>query len=191
MRTFLLACLLLLSACASVPASRMPAVDAAARSAFLASHPDWRMHGRVAYSHQGKGGSARIDWKQDAKQAEIRLSTPLALSAFSVRLTADWAQIRAADGKLLAEGAPGDIFMQVLNSPVPDSGFSAGLRAFWPDAPQLTESALAGDVVVDGWHWRYLEWHESPVRLPKHIELTRAETRLRILIDDWQELAGE
>ena len=191
MRVFLCISMLMLSACASVPEPPTPVPDVTARAAFLASHPNWRIDGRVAYSHQGKGGSARMIWVQKTDHAEILLSAPLSMATVAIRLSADSAQIRDAEDKLLAEGTPSDVFMRILSSPVPDSGFAAGLRAYWPDVPESTRSALAGLVTIDGWQWRYLEWQDFPARLPKKIELTRGETRLRILIDDWQELPGE
>ncbi len=182
---------LLLSACASVPGPRTPALDAVAREAFLASRQDWRFEGRVAYSHLGKGGSARIVWQQDGDHADVRLTAPLAVGSVRIRLSPDSAQILAADGRLLAQGTPDSVLMQALQTPVPATGLPAGLRAFWPDMPQSTEAAMAGSVTVDGWRWQYLEWQQAPVRLPRKIELTRGETRLRILIDAWQELPGE
>lgn len=191
MKALLCVSVLFLSACVSVPKPPAPVWDTAAREAVLASHPDWRFDGRVAYSHLGKGGSAQIVWQQNAERADIHLTAPLALGSVRIRLTPDSAQILDADGQLSLEGAPDDVFMRILNTPVPKSGFSAGLRAYWPEAPELTGAAMAGAVTVDGWQWRYLEWQESPVRLPKKIELRRGETRLRILIDAWQELADE
>ena len=188
MRVLLYAPVLLLSACASVPNPRTPAPDAAVRESFLSSHPDWRIEGRVAYSHLGKGGSARIVWQQDGEQADVRLTAPLAVGSVHIRLSPDSAQILDADGRLLAQGTPDSVFMQALHTPVPTSGLAAGLRAFWPDLPQLSEAAMTGSVAVDGWRWQYLEWQDAPVRLPRKIELTRGETRLRILIDVWQEL---
>jgi outer membrane lipoprotein LolB len=188
LRVLFYAPVLLLSACASVPDPHTPAPDAAVREAFLASHPDWRIEGRVAYSHQGKGGSARLVWLQDGEQADVRLTAPLAAGSVHIRLSRDSAEIIDADGRLLAQGTPESVFMQVLQSPVPTNALPAGLRAFWPDLPPLTEAALTGSVTVDGWRWQYLEWQDAPVRLPRKIELTRAETRLRILIDVWQEL---
>ena len=186
MRVLLYAPVLLLSACASVPNPRTPAPDAAVREAFLSSHPDWRIEGRVAYSHLGKGGSARIVWQQDGEQADVRLTAPLAVGSVHIRLSPDSAQILAVDGRLLAQGTPESVLMQALQTPVPAAGLPAGLRAFWPDMPESTEAAMAGSVTVDGWQRQYLEWQDAPVRLPKKIELTRGETRLRILIDSWQ-----
>ena len=157
------------------------------REAFLAAHPVWRIEGRVAYSHLGKGGSARMEWRQDGDLSDVRLTAPMAAGSARIRLSPDSAQIFAADGRLLAQGTPDSVFMQALQTPVPAAGLTAGLRAYWPDMPESTAAALAGSVTVDGWQWRYLEWQQAPVRLPRKIELTRGETRLRILIDAWQE----
>lgn len=140
----------------------------------------------MAYSHLGKGGSARILWKQDGDHADVRLTAPLAAGSVHIRLSPDSAQVIDDGGRLLAQGKPESVLMQALQTPVPAAGLPAGLRAFWPDMPESTEAAMAGSVTVDGWQWQYLEWQDAPVRLPKKIELTRGETRLRILIDSWQ-----
>lgn len=183
MKAWPLLCAALLTACASLP----PAVpDPAGRAAFLQAHSAWQLQGRVAYSHQGKGGSARIVWRQNGEAADILLSAPLASASIRIRLAAGSAQITDGHGKVRFEGAPESVFGQALGVPVPASDLPAGLRAFWPRSTEMTAAAEAGALDFDGWHWRYLAWHDTPVRLPREIEVTRDGTRLRILIDAWE-----
>ena len=185
MKAWPLLCVALLSACASLPP---PVPDPARREAYLRAHPDWRLQGRVAYSYQGKGGSARVDWRQFGEHAYILLSAPLAAGSVRVRLEAGSAQIIDAGGKVLFEGAPEQVFAQALGATLPASDLPAGLRAFWPQAPEMTTAALAGALDLHGWQWRYPAWHDQPARLPKEIEVSRGEARLRILIDAWEAL---
>lgn len=173
----------LLSACASSPPA-MP--DPAGRAAFLQAHPAWQLQGRVAYSHQGKGGSARIVWRQNGEAADILLSAPLASASVRIRLAAGSAQIVDGAGKVRFEGAPESVFVQALGVTMPADDLSAGLRAFWPQSPEMTAAASSGALDLGGWHWRYLAWQDAPVRLPREIEVTRDGTRLRILIDAWE-----
>lgn len=185
MKAWPLLCAVLLSACASLPPA---APDPAGRAAFLQAHPAWQLQGRVAYSHQGKGGSARIVWRQSGEAADILLSAPLASASMQIRLAAGSAQIVDGNGKVRLEGTPDSVFVQALGVSVPAADLPAGLRAFWPQSPQMTAAASAGALDLDGWHWRYLAWHDTPVRLPREIEVTRNGTRLRILIDAWEAL---
>jgi outer membrane biogenesis lipoprotein LolB len=178
----------MLSSCASVPEPQQTVIDSASRSALMTTHQNWRFEGRVAYSHLGKGGSAQIIWLQKAEVSDIKISAPLAIGSARIVLTPDSAQFIDSKGKVVAEGDPDAVFLQVLQTPVPKRWFANGLRAFWPDNPELTASALAGQVLVDQWQWRYLEWQNSPIFLPKQIEIKHDETRVRILIDSWQEL---
>lgn len=127
-----------------------------------------------------------MEWQQDGDLSDVRLTAPMAAGSVHIRLSPDSAQILGADGRLLAQGTPDSVFMQAMQTPVPAAGLQAGLRAYWPDMPESTAAAMSGSVMIDGWQWRYLEWQEAPVRLPRKIELTRGETRLRILIDAWQ-----
>jgi outer membrane biogenesis lipoprotein LolB len=178
----------MLSSCASVPSPQKQAVDLAARAELMVTHQNWRIQGRVAYSHLGKGGSAQINWLQNAEVSDIKLSGPLSIGTARIVLTPDSAKFFDSKGNVVAEGDPDVVFLQVLQTPVPKRWFANGLRAFWPDNPELTASALAGQVLIDQWQWRYLEWQISPILLPKQIEIKHDETRVRILIDSWQEL---
>jgi outer membrane biogenesis lipoprotein LolB len=188
LRALLCLAVAMLSSCASVPEPQQPVIDSASRSAQMATHQNWRFEGRVAYSHQGKGGSAQIVWLQKAEVSDIKISAPLTVGSARIVLTPDSAQFIDSKGKVVAEGDPDAVFLQVLQTPVPKRWFANGLRAFWPDNPELTGSALAGQVLIDQWQWRYLEWQNSPIFLPKQIEIKHDETRVRILIDSWQEL---
>ncbi len=191
MRLLLCLVVAMLSSCASVPKPMQPVVDSASRSKLMMTHQNWRFEGRVAYKHQGKGGSAQIIWQQKAGISDIKITAPLAIGTARIVLTPDSAQFIDSKGKVVAEGDPDAVFLQVLQTSVPKRWFANGLRAFWPDNPDLTASALAGQVLIDQWQWRYLEWQNSPIFLPRHIEILHDETRVRILIDSWKELPDE
>ncbi len=191
MRALLCLAVVMVSSCASVPKLQPQAIDSAARNALMATHQNWRFEGRAAYTHQGKGGSAQITWLQKAELSDIKLTAPLGVGSARILLGPDSAQFFDSKGKLVVQGDPDTVFLQALKTPVPNRWFANGLRAFWPDNPDLTASALAGQVHIDLWHWRYLEWHAPPFSLPKLIEIKHGETRVRILIDVWQDLPNE
>jgi outer membrane lipoprotein LolB len=184
---------LALSACVSLP--KGPALDSAglqARDAYLQNHPDWSFKGRLAYSHQGQGGTAQVHWRQTGQQSEIVLSGPMALGAVKIRMNPATAQVFDASGRLLQAGETEQLLQRVLQVAMPAASLMNGLRAYWPDqaGTAYLHDADAGPR-VDGWHWRYQEWVQTPVWLPKKLETSRDGSRLRLVIDQWIEVADE
>lgn len=187
MRTLCLCALLTLGACRSVPERGVPAPSMAGREAVLAAQTSWGFSGRVAYSHAGQGGSARIDWRQTGPVSEIRLSGPLASGSVRLRVEDGQAQAFDAAGNLLAEGEADAVFGQWLSAPLPARDLTAGLRAYWPDSPELTAAAQSGSVRSRNWDWRYDAWWPAPAALPKQLELRAGEARLRVVIEQWRD----
>jgi outer membrane lipoprotein LolB len=184
---------LMLSACASLPKS--PDLDATqqlARNSYLQNHPDWSFKGRLAYSHQGQGGTVQVFWRQNGSQSEIMLSAPLGIGAVKIRMNPTTAQVFDASGRLLQAGETQQLLQQVLHVAMPVASLMNGLRAYWPEhatVPYLTDASAGID--ADGWQWRYQEWVTVPVRLPKKLETSRMDSRLRLIVDQWIEVADE
>jgi outer membrane lipoprotein LolB len=184
---------LMLSACVSLPKS--PALDAAgrdARNGYLKNHPDWSFKGRLAYSHQGQGGTAQVYWRQTGQQSEITLSGPMAIGAVKIHMNPATAQVFDASGRLLQSGETERLLQQVLQVAMPSTSIMNGLRAYWPEQAGISflRDATAGPL-VDGWQWTYQEWVQAPVWLPKKLETSREGSRLRLVIDQWIEVANE
>ncbi len=188
MRLLALLVLLLSAGCVSVPDRTDVARLEAARVQYLAEHPNWAFSGRMAYSHSGKGGSAQIQWQQNGGVSDVRISAPLAMGSVRIRFDTDNAQILDASGRELRSGQPEALLAEHLQIPVPTNELANGLRAFWPESPDQTASAAAGEVVIADWSWRYESWRDAPVRLPGKIEVERGQTRLRVMIDQWREI---
>jgi outer membrane lipoprotein LolB len=184
---------LMLSACASLP--KTPDIDAAqrlARDNYLKNHPDWSFKGRLAYSHQGQGGTAQVHWRQTGNRSEITLSAPLGAGAVKIRMDPSTAQVFDASGRLLQSGETQQLLQQVLRVAMPAASLMNGLRAYWPEhatVPYLTDAGVGID--ADGWQWRYQEWVQTPVRLPKKLEASHEGSRLRLIVDQWLEVADE
>ena len=184
---------LMLSACASLPKSLdLDATQQLARNSYLQNHPDWSFKGRLAYSHQGQGGTAQVFWRQNGIQSEIMLSAPLGIGAVKIRMNPTTAQVFDASGRLLQAGETQQLLQQVLHVAMPVASLMNGLRAYWPEhatVPYLTDASAGID--ADGWQWRYQEWVAAPVWLPKKLETSRADSRLRLIVDQWIEVADE
>ena len=66
-----------------------------------------------------------------------------------------------------------------------------GLRAYWPEhatVPYLTDASAVID--ADGWQWRYQDWSGTGPAAEK-TRNARADSRLRLIIDQWLEVADE
>jgi outer membrane lipoprotein LolB len=183
-----IAMLLLLAGCVSVPSGTDFARRETERTQYLATHTHWSFSGRMAYSHEGKGGSAQIQWQQNGGVSNVRISAPLAMGSVRIRFDADKAQVFDASGRELRSGMPDVLLAELLQVPIPTGDLVSGLRAFWPQSPEQNATAAQGELTLADWSWNYANWREEPVRLPGKIEAQRGQTRLRIIIDQWREL---
>lgn len=183
-----IAMLLMLAGCVSVPSGLNVGMREAERTQYLASHTHWSFSGRMAYSHEGKGGSAQIQWQQNGGVSDLRISAPLAMGSVRIRFDDVKAQLFDASGRELRSGKPDVLLAELLQAPIPTGDLVSGLRAFWPKSPEQTASAALGVITLADWSWNYTNWRDEPVRLPGKIEIQRGQTRLRIIIDQWREL---
>ncbi len=188
MKFLVLPVLLLLSGCLSVANRQNSSQSEAQRTSYLAAHDDWAFSGRLAFAHAGKGGSARIRWRQNGDTSDVQISGPLAMGSAHLRFNAIQAQVLDAAGQPVKTGTPEALLAELLQVPAPLPALPQGLRAFWPDMPERDAAASAGTLRIAEWSWRYADWRNEPVRLPGQIEIERGQTRLRLVIDQWQEL---
>lgn len=194
MKKALLLMCLLLSACATVPKQPEPlGVDNSLRMAYLASHEQWAFNGRLAYSHLGNGGSAKAQWQQNKRTTNLTLTSALNIGTIKLMISEDKAQLISNNG-VRREGSPEALMQEMLNAPIPYKIMASGLRADWSghsNALIIWRDGLPYQVDIDGWRWQYQEWIQEPAVLPKKIELSQGQTRLRIVIDQWQEVVSE
>jgi outer membrane biogenesis lipoprotein LolB len=163
------------------------------RVEYLSAHSSWAFNGRLAYSHLGEGGSAKIQWQQNKTGTEVKLSSALNLGSVIFTVKDGIAQIKSSDGGL-KQGDPEELMQELLKTPLPYSTIASGLRADWPGIPDESiawQDGLPLQVVTQGWTWQYQEWLTSPAVLPRKIELSQDQTRLRIVIDQWWEIDND
>lgn len=187
MKSLVFPALLLLSGCATIANPPSLAQNEAGRAEYLKAHANWAFTGRLAYAHAGKGGSARIRWQQDGDTSDVLISGPLAMGSARLRFNTVEAQVLDADGRPVKTGTPEALLAELLQVPAPLPELPQGLRAFWPDRPEYNAAAAAGTLQIAAWTWQYADWRNAPVRLPGKIEIANGQTRLRLVIDQWQE----
>ncbi len=198
----LAASVLLLAACASgggrkqaAPALVDPEDVAAAqarqstREAWLRGRKEWGFEARVAVSQAGKGGSGRLDWRQQGAQYTASLSAPVTRQSW--RLSADDGGARlegleggtrqGSDADLLLREATGwDIPVQTL------SDWARGLSE--QGSPEFGPEGQLQAMRQAGWNIRYTDWMpatgEQPA-MPRRIEAERGQARVRLVVDHW------
>jgi outer membrane lipoprotein LolB len=172
------------------PAGAPPAA-AVAREQWLASSLDFAVQGRIALSHQGRGGSGHFFWRQSGDRLEMVLRPPGAGGA--LRLSGD-GRLACLEGRpegKLCGRDPERLLSRALEVRVPLGALSwwlrgsrvPGLRA----AGHWTPEGLPLEIRQGGWTIRYLRWHEeeSPP-LPRLIEAERSGVRVRIAVVRWE-----
>ena len=197
----LLATLGLLAACAArpvrAPGPSLPAAAAqarqAARDAALAAQPQWTLQGRVAVSNGQRGGSGRIDWRQEGARYEVALSAPVTRQSW---------RLVGGDGDVRLEGLEGGprvgsdataLLQQATGWVIPVDALAAWVRG--SRAPAHGEAAVdygadgeLASLRQDGWTLQYRDWRPQPgvsVPLPHWVEATRGDARVRLVVDAW------
>jgi len=187
---------LLLSDCATHPPPAQalpPARSWAQRQVLLRSAAGhFTLEGRIAASHGDQGSSAGLRWQQQGEQGQMSLSGPLGFGGARISLSAESISIRTNDGRELS----GDAALGELSRLL---GFDPPLQSlrFWvvglPDpagsapAPVLDAQQRLSRLTQDGWNIVYDAYMSAQREwLPRRLTLTRANLRLRLVIDDWQ-----
>ncbi|WP_369976739.1 lipoprotein insertase outer membrane protein LolB [Xanthomonas bundabergensis] len=201
-----LAVLLALAGCSSLAPRQAPPVASAplsetarqadaARTAWLAAHPNWSFQGRVAITKGRNGGSGRIDWAQQQRQYQIELSAPVTRQSW--RLSGD----SQGGGRLEGlEGGPraGEDAQQVL---LEATGWEipVNLLPDWVRGQVAVDAGAPEQVGYDaegrlqtlrqmGWEIQFQEWYppsDGRPALPRRIEARNGDAKVRLLLDQW------
>jgi len=202
-----LSVVLLLAGCAGTAIRKPspPAVDASvaaqaqsARVQWLAGHRAWSLEGRVAIRRADKGGSGRIDWTQRGDTFDVALSAPITRQSW--RLTGDGAGV-VLDG---LEGGPrrgtdaGQLLLEATGWEIPVQALAYWIRG--QAAPALATADLQygadGNLAAlnqGGWRIAYTGWLAAAgdvPAMPARIEAERGDSRVRLIVDAWQQGAG-
>lgn len=204
---------LLLAACAGQPVRpELSAAEVAAaenaqriREHALAALPAWSLAGRVAVSNHGKGGSGRIEWRQDGAQFRVSLSAPVTRQSWQLVGTPGQAQLDGVDGGPRSGPDARLLLLEATGWDIPVEALGAWLRG--TRAPSLGPARV--EYGADGLPWRIeqggwsiqFQWPqpEEPVpgdtgqasdpatapRLPSRIDASRDQARVKLIVDQW------
>jgi outer membrane lipoprotein LolB len=191
--------LLMLAACATTPAPPRTMLPPEAQQELLRGLAEFSLNGRVVIRSGDQGGDPTpMVWQQVGEQTTVRLSGPMGMGS----LTVSW-----RPGALRLTGGKGEDFVdaeaeQVL---IDQLGFIPPFEAlrFWvlglpapgelPTQHSVADSGRISELVQQGWQIRYDErWMivaadgGSGVELPRLLNVTRDDLRLRLVVDKWK-----
>jgi len=195
---------LLLAGCITAPPRAPVAVDPVAAGqadAQRAALPAWDLAGRVAISGPGRGGSGRLDWEQRGDRYDLTLSAPITRQGWRLSGDAGSARLEGIEGgpregadveALLYEATGWEIPVRALVDWV--RGVAAPETLHGPARVAHGEGDVPARIDQAGWTIEYDAWFEAGIgqpALPRRIEATRADARVRLVVDAWTVLPGE
>jgi outer membrane lipoprotein LolB len=201
-----MACVLSLAACASqplrAPVATLPAAEReraeatqAAREAVLAGQPAWTLAGRAAISRGEKGGSGRIDWRQDSEAYRLSLSAPVTRQSWQLVGDATQARIEGMDGGPRQGPDASQLLLEATGLEVPVAALASWMRGARADETRFGAARLEFDaqhrlaqLVQGGWTIDYVAWQTETgamPALPTRLNAGRGDARVRLIVDAW------
>ncbi|WP_225218091.1 lipoprotein insertase outer membrane protein LolB [Luteimonas colneyensis] len=202
-----LACVAMLAACATrLPApAPVPALDPAAqaraealqaaRAGALQAVPAWWLEGRASITRAGKGGSGRIEWRQDGPAFEVALAAPVTRQSWRLAVDGGGARLEGLEGGT-RHGPDGQaLLFEATGLEVPVEALSAWLRGLPADeavhGPARLEfgaDLLPARLEQAGWGIDFRAWRPSidgAPALPLRIDARRGDAGVRLVVDAW------
>jgi outer membrane lipoprotein LolB len=186
---------LLLSACATRPASNI-VLDAAQQSVLLRALPEYTLEGRVAVRAGEEGFQASVHWRQRNEISEVRLAGPFGAGALQVRFDGRQLTLTTARGETLrGEDASMTLRQQLgFDPPIAELRHWLLADAAPPDASAVIEAGANGrpaSLQQQDWQiafedYRPQDLQRSVVQMPRRVIATRADVRLRLVVDRWR-----
>ena len=180
---------LVLSGCVHVPSRPRGPIPA-----DLAELEQWQARGRIGVSSAAGGGSGSFQWQQRGDQAHVRISGPVGIGSVRLKVQGDPSSpdvaLETSDGMRLESQAAWDELEARLGASVP-----AGRLRFWMlgiAAPgehqwQQVDGEDAKALEQDGWRIDYQKYSDEPgAHMPVRMRASSGETRVRIVVDQWQ-----
>ncbi|MDE2448282.1 MAG: outer membrane lipoprotein LolB [Gammaproteobacteria bacterium] len=182
---------LTLTGCQTAPVAPAPAVAWSARRPELQALSRYGLSGRLAVAVGNQGFNAGLRWTQSGELTQLALTGPLGAGGVQVTADGETLSIVTSKGKRLGNTAARAELEDKLGFEPP----LASLR-YWvlgvpdPGAPasvQLDSLQRLTRLEQDGWRIDYSAY--TPVGaewLPRLMTLSRAQVRVRMVVDGWQ-----
>ena len=195
-RLFVLAVLMLLAGCTTVP-RRAEAPQhqdellaaQAQREAMLAQRTHWRLSGRIAVSDGRDGGSGRLEWVQEGERYEIGLNAPVTRRSWRLVGEPGFARLDGIEGGPFYGDNAEILLAEHLGWLVPLADLAAwvqGARAPGTAQVQFMPSGLPALIQQNGWQIEYRAYEAAGAPpMPLRVFASRGQQRVRMQVDGW------
>lgn len=191
----LIVSLALLTACAtpSVRDLADPASTYRERAAAVGAWDVWSLTARLGISSGDDGGSGRLDWRQDARRADLRFRGTLGQGSWRLVSQPGAARLEQADGSVRRAVDVEALVREATGWSVPVTALGWWVRGLaWPGADGSGERALNQDgtlrrLVQSGWTIEYERWDAGPAGqvMPTRLEAVRDDLTVKLAISRW------
>lgn len=189
----------LLAGCATAPVREGPAaVEPAqalarqqARQAQLEEIPDWSMQGRIALSVGDRGGSGRLDWKQQGQTFRVSLAAPVTRQSWTLSTGAEGAILDGLEGGPRAGPQADALLLHATGWPIPVEAMAWWVRGLAAPggAMEFGADGRPRRLVAEGWTVDFQEWQPAAApwpEMPRRIQVARDGARVRLVVDGWE-----
>lgn len=206
MRLLLVAVVLVLAACASLP-ERAPVENPAAvwraRQKQLTRVDGWDLRGRLALRTDNEGASASLRWVRNGQRHQLNLAGPF--GGGRVRLTYDdhRAELRDADGGVYRGTSMQELLLRATGWLLPIEGMNYWVLGL-PDPLVPAQSTLdrwgrLKSLQQLGWNIDFLDYTQAGAfELPKRVFIKHesagvsdAEIEARLVVENWSVRDGD
>lgn len=184
------------------PAQREAAETAqAAREAALQADSNWSLAGRIAVSTGRDGGSGRIDWQQAGDRYEVSLSAPVTRQSWRLSGDAAGATLEGLEGGTRFGPDAAAVLHEATGWSIPILALADWMRgarsgALGPARIEFGADGRPARIEQGGWTIDY-RWPEAavggsagPPALPFRLDARRGEAKVRLIIDQWNDVDG-
>lgn len=159
------------------------------REVELATVPRWAFTGRLAIDQGGEGGNARVEWRQDGKDFEIRLSAPITRQSWRLKQVGDRITLEGLDGGIREGGDAEALLMQATGWRIPLAAMAAwvrGVRAAGPADLSFDGFGLPATIRQDGWAVEYRGWSTGEPALPTKVFARQGNASVKLVVEKWE-----
>lgn len=190
LRLLSLSLLLWLGACATGPA---PVAERPweQRSRQLASLETWTARGKIAVRSGQQSESANLDWRQQGSDTRLQLAGPMGLQATQIQSDGHELLVQRGDELTRLDISTPDAVRLHTGWDLPLKALPYWLKGLPAPAPRATNVEVGDELLQrlqqDGWVIRYERYQQfGDYLLPTRLSIERGDTRVRLIIQDWQ-----
>jgi len=175
---------------ASACAHNAPLPDPVARQTFDA----FSLSGRLSASDGMQSASGRLDWERRPGMDRWTVFSPLGQIVAQVDSGPDGAEVLFANGERRYAPQAADL-IPILLPGAAEAGLPPERLAAWVQAAPsvgaevrtLDAQGRPARLIDKGWIIDYLDYRDkSPEALPRLVDISRGEFRLRLVVDRWE-----